>query len=221
MARHPSAIALLVLSVTACVRATPHRPTPSTATRARAHAAVTADDYFALLSTIRPNDVESLRAVDFGTLRRAYFEALQANRLTALDRDIEARLGAALGEAKWDEVVKLADAILKSYFTRIRAHMLKAYAQDKLGQDPHFHATVAHGLLDSILATGDGNSEATAYHVLFVEEEYDVLMHRRLRRDRQDLIAVNGRHFDLLSARNADGRTVHVWFDVNEFYGRW
>jgi hypothetical protein len=212
MTRHAFAIALLALALAACVRAT--QP------RGPAHPDVTADDYFALLTAIRPGDVESVRTIDFGRLRRAYFEAVHSNRLPAVDRDAEEKLGAAFGEAKWDEVVKVADSILRSNFTRARAHVLKAYAQDKLGQDPRFHATMGHGLLDSILATGDGQSEDTAYHVLFVEEEYDVLGHRRLHKHRQDLIEADGRHFDLLSAESEEGTTVQVWFDITEYFKR-
>jgi hypothetical protein len=164
--------------------------------------------------------VDSLRAIDFGKLRRSYFEATRGDRLSSTDREAERQLDAAFDAEKWDEVVKLADVILKANFTRARAHVMKAYAQNKLGQDPRFHATAGHGLVESILATGDGRSPETAYPVFFIEEEYDVLKHERLRKERQDLIEMEGRHFDLISAQDASGNKVDVWFDITEYYGR-
>jgi hypothetical protein len=219
--KRPALPTLLAIAIAACAASSAEAQRTKTAAPP---APATEDYYFTCVSALRPGDLESLQAIDFGKLRRSYLEATRGTRLPPKDTTLEDKLGAAFDSGQWAEVVKLADAILASNFTRIRAHVLKAGAQNELGQDPRFHATIAHNLLESILVTGDG-SEGRPYHVLSVEEEYDVLKRLQLQKVRQALLTDpkhKDRHLDELECQDRrDGRTVFVYFDINEFYGRW
>jgi hypothetical protein len=176
--------------------------------------------YFASLKTIRPGDLTSLEAIDFGQFRRSYFEATKGSRLPSLDSNIETKLGEAFAQRRWDEVIAVSDTILGANFTRIRAHTLKAYALHQKGQDAHFHFTVAQRLIESILATGDGKSFETAFHVLFVDEEYDILKHLQLQFTGQALMGHEGHHYDVLMTEDSAGAASQLYFDITEHMQR-
>lgn len=215
------ALLLLPLCAASLRAATDHEePRPPVSRPAATPAPALEDYYFTCVRAVEGGEVDSLLGIDFARLRWSYFEATKGGHLPATDPDAERKLGAAFAASEWDEVVKQADAILRSNLTRIRAHALKAYALKELGRDPLFHVTAMRRLLESILATGDGRSEETAYHVLFVPEERDVLMSRQLRPGGQELVESKGRYFDVLTARDAEGKEVRVWFDITEHFQR-
>jgi hypothetical protein len=62
-------------------------------------------------------------------------------------------------------------------------------------------------LLDSILASGDGRSPETAFHVFQVKEEYVVLKYFRLNMVQQELLEQGVQHFDLMHCEDTDGNS--------------
>lgn len=78
------------------------------------------------------------------------------------------------------------------------------------------------GRVAKILKTGDGRTEATAFKVKNVGEEYAVLRTFGLEPGVQSLVIENDhRAFDTLSAKNPKtGEKVELWFDISSFYGK-
>jgi hypothetical protein len=73
--------------------------------------------------------------------------------------------------------------------------------------------------IDKIMAATDGKTEATAYRVKSVADEYQILRRLGLRPAEQSLIVKGKKAYDMLEATNANGEKVELWFDISSFYG--
>ena len=71
-------------------------------------------------------------------------------------------------------------------------------------------------LVDAILASGDGRSYETAFHVINVHEEYTVLRILRLQPAGQSLREHNGSQFDVMEA-TAPGsdKKIELFFNID------
>jgi hypothetical protein len=80
-------------------------------------------------------------------------------------------------EKRCDEAIKIADAILAATYLSPDTHAAKSSCYRIAGDNAKadFHKAIYLGLINSILAKGDGNSPETAYTVVTVEEEYAVM----------------------------------------------
>lgn len=78
----------------------------------------------------------------------------------------------------------------------------------------------AAAVLQSILNSGDGTSPETAYVVINIPEENAVLDHFGLRKDKQALVERNGKYYDVVTAKEKDGKTHTLYFDIDHFYGK-
>ena len=75
------------------------------------------------------------------------------------------------------------------------------------------------GRVAEILKSGDGKSEATAYKVKSVHEEYEVLGALGLRPGGQSLIVHGKKAFDMLSVTDPKTQQKQdIYFDINSFY---
>lgn len=77
------------------------------------------------------------------------------------------------------------------------------------------------GVQQAIGHSGDGLSMATAIEVLMVNEEYEWLTERRLRRSRQSLVHENGRSYDVMEVRDAAGQEQKYYFDITRMFKRY
>jgi len=166
-----------------------------------------------LLARENARDVQT---IDFARFRRGYFEALRAGVAKEPDRELESQLRAAFSGNDWNEVLRAADAVLELDGTRIRAHLMKSMAQERLGRDNSFQLSLGLELVKSILASGDGRSPETAFHVYFTREEYAVLEALGLRMKSQSLMQAGERSYDHLTAVDREGGTTELYFDVTE-----
>ena len=73
-----------------------------------------------------------------------------------------------------------------------------------------------------ILSTGDGRTQATAYKVKYVAEEYAVLRTFGLELEIQSLvIGKDHRAFDVLTGKDPKtGAKIDLWFDITSFFGK-
>ena len=74
------------------------------------------------------------------------------------------------------------------------------------------------GVLNSIMASGDGMSYQTAIHVIDVTEEYDVLGVREWERLKQVLVTHNGCRYDVLTVKDMnkpEAEPFDVFFNVD------
>jgi hypothetical protein len=78
-----------------------------------------------------------------------------------------------------------------------------------------FHRAVARGLYEAIVATGDGKTPKTAFAVVTINEEYDVLGIRDLTLDTQSLVYNEGHAYDAMKAKSATGEEVMLYFQID------
>jgi hypothetical protein len=165
---------------------------------------------------------EAGETVDYSALRVLYpyteYWDPYGNRTDALVQEAN---GAVKGK-DCAQAMALLGQVLKYDFTIDGAHALRSDCL-KTG-DPHRAAIedgVANGLVRSLMQSGDGNSEATAYVVSTAREERDVLANRSIQLKTQEtqVRGANGHYYELLDGVSLkDGVTLQkVYFDVSAF----
>ena len=133
-----------------------------------------------------------------------------------------AKSHAAVEARDWNGLLRIAEAAMEQAWVRLPPHHFAAIAYEGLGdrQRAQFHRAWFDGLVRSILDSGDGRAAATAYVVISIEEEYDVLALRSLRRERQALSQIEGRPYDVLTVIDREGRSSSVYFDITLMMAR-
>jgi hypothetical protein len=161
------------------------------------------------------------QSVDFTVLRSAYPYTDQwdpyGNKTTAL---LDQAAAAATGKDCSSAMEKL-DAILKLDFTIDAAHALRSDCLAASGREPaaRIESNIADSLIHSLMDSGDGNTEASAYVVMTQREEMDVLANRHLvvKLRQTQVRGANGHLYDVVQGTAAtDGALVRtVYFDVS------
>jgi len=154
--------------------------------------------------------------VDWKALRFAYADTsafdvfgtrLSAARKQAIS-DYSARdFNGALAQTK---------LMLDQDFVDPEAHLFAAAAYDRLGQpaDAERERAIARGLLDSIGA-GDGKTSATAFTVIAVNEEYELMRSMGVKVAQQSLINQGGHAYDLLAGTGPTGAEASYYFLID------
>jgi hypothetical protein len=165
-------------------------------------------------------DAQNGKAVDYAQLRDAYPYTSSwdpyGNRTDAL---MEQAVAAQKGGDCATTLEKL-DQIIKYDFTIDGAHALRA---DCLGKDKGAtENAIADGLIHALMNSGDGASEKTAYVVVTMREERDVLANRHIQtKTRQTDIRGSDSHYydrvDGVSLKKGLAETRTLYFDVSAF----
>lgn len=135
------------------------------------------------------------------------------------DQDLLMKMNLAEDPAKADDALTqlLFFRFLSPYYQRL-AIQREMQAGNHLGV--LFHTTLRHLILDSVAASGDGRSPETAFEVIHVDEEYELLRDFALAVDRQNLVERDGRVFDVMECHDDGGEKILVHFNIDRFYGR-
>jgi len=162
-------------------------------------------------------------SVDFTALRAAYPYTDQwdpfGNKTAAL---MDQAAAASRGRDCTTALVKL-DEILKLDFTIDAAHALRSDCLAETGDaaGAKIESAMADSLIRSLMNSGDGNAERTAYVVMTEREEMDVLANRHLvlKIRQTEVRGGDGRFYDEVQGTSAgDGAAVKtVYFDVSSF----
>lgn len=188
------ATAILAVAIAACGPATPAaRPAASAAPPPAAAAGATS-------------------VADFTRLReqwgaRADFAArCEDGRPEALQE-----LSPLAQQGQWEQVLAVAQPWTEQCPVDIFAQQISATALSKLGREPEVlaHVRMYRGLVDSILASGDGRTPGTAFVVISISEEYAVLRVFQLKPTRQALLDGGIDAFTV----EADGGTASIYFN--------
>jgi hypothetical protein len=163
------------------------------------------------------------RTVDFTVLRGSYpftkhWDAY-GKMLTPI---LEQAKIAATGKDCATALEKL-DEVLKTDYTLIDAHRVRSDCLQ--GDAARIEARIADALLHSLTQGGDGRTEASAYPVMSMHEEADVLADKHIVIKTRDVEVrgSNGRFYDVVHGISLrDGvRVQDVYFDVSaEVNGR-
>jgi Domain of unknown function (DUF4919) len=155
---------------------------------------------------------------DFARLRRGRLYLTEG----LPDREIEElrrHLSEAFGAENEPAILELTAQLITRNQADIRAHMLRAIALRKTGDEREagMHHDLAIALLESITAGGDGRSVDSPWTVFDVSEEYEVLKMKGCVPGPQALVSHEDRQFDVLHARHAsNGSPCEATFDITE-----
>jgi hypothetical protein len=156
-------------------------------------------------------------AADWAALRQAYAAS------PAYDPFVGEKPGApnaiaAMSRGDWQGAASIADAAAAANTMDLRAQLNAAIADRHVGRlaDADRHHAITMGLMHAILATGNGATPQTSFHVLGTSEEYVVLDVMHMRRGRQALVHLDGHAYDQLSCTHIpDGVPGDVWFNID------
>ena len=115
--------------------------------------------------------------------------------------------------------LKSAQEIQHHNMAEPEGHLLALIVYQKLGEQKNaaFEHAVVKAYLDSILSSGDGKLDKTAFVVVSVDEEYffiNLVLGAGLP-EQQSLINRDGHSFDLLKVKDRDGKEMELWFNVD------
>ncbi|HLL77375.1 MAG TPA: DUF4919 domain-containing protein [Pyrinomonadaceae bacterium] len=160
-----------------------------------------AGSYAALVERAKKGDA----GVDFRALRMAFYETDNYNPIAPMMT--YRSLWGAIQQQDWAGAIKLAESVLEKNFVEVNAHMVAYIAHRQSGNEERagFHRAIAEGLLNSIKASGDGKTTATAFEVISTSEEYGLFRSMNLSPVRQSLLEDKGSTFDAIET--VDPRT--------------
>lgn len=172
-----------------------------------------ADDYAAMVARVKGGDV----AIDYRALRDAF---AASPGYAPYGGDFDAPRDAmrkAFNAKDCAKAAASAEKVLDLLYIDIMAHLLSGRCHELAGDQAKadFHRKVARGLLDSIIASGDGKTPKTAFIVVRIDEEYDVLSALRLKLTTQSLDSADGHAFDRMEVTSASGQQSVVFFEID------
>jgi hypothetical protein len=154
---------------------------------------------------------------DFARMRRGrlYLTGGFGDREIA---ELQRRLTAAFNAGDEVGVLNVTAQIIERNQVDIRAHMLRAIALRQAGKQSESRTQhdLAMGLIESIMAGGDGLAFASSFTVFDVSEEYEILKVKGCLPGSQALESHEERQFDVLHARKTDGSPCDFYFDITE-----
>jgi hypothetical protein len=163
------------------------------------------------------------KSVDFTAMRAAYPFTKQWD---AFSRTIAPLIEQASAAAKGKDcatALEKTDEVLKIDYTDIEAHRVRSDCLK--GDAARIESRIASGLMDSLMHGGNGKSEQTAYPVMSLHEEEDILKdkHILLKTRDTEVRGSNGRFYDVVHgiALRSGFYVQDVYFDVTtEVNGR-
>jgi len=147
----------------------------------------------------------------FTAVRMEYAERPDYSSMWEIDEEREAVMD-VLKEDRISDFLSLSERWLKKCPVDAPVHFLRASQLEETG-DPLaavYHRMMFYGLLMSLLASGDGKTEASAYKVISVAEEYMLLDYMNARVKRQGLRG----HCDVMEVER-DGKNATLYFDAS------
>lgn len=155
------------------------------------------------------------RTVDYGQLRMAY--AASPKYSSDVDMDAVKKMNTKLQSKDYKGALKAANALMKEDYVSIDAHIVAYLAYRAMEDAAHAQQQhdIAVALVRSILDSGDGKTTASAYKVICVREEYNVLGALGLRIQSQSLAKKGARDYDVLTVLDPkNNSTVTIYFDT-------
>ena len=192
-------------------------PDPTMTVKPTATVPAADQTYAALLEQVKLADPK----FDFTALRMSYTETTAYDPYNFGLGETRKAMLAVLNDKDYGLTIKLAEQILKDTYILPDAHLASVYAYQGLGQtqESDFHRYVLDGLLHSILSSGDGKSEKSAYIVVLIQEEYAILGTLGIKDYTQSFKEAGGHSYDIFEG--VDGKTnapVTLYFNIDKLY---
>jgi len=153
--------------------------------------------------------------VDWQALRFAFADrpGFMASNLSL--NDMRKRMLAARQSSDFKELLAQANAIIDRDYVDGQAHMLAGVAMAALQQPDAARETSTAVAIFKSIQTGDGLTPATAFTVISVSEEYELMVARQRRVTHQSLQNANGHAYDVLETIGRNGDAVTFYFLID------
>ncbi|HEY3950995.1 DUF4919 domain-containing protein [Phenylobacterium sp.] len=152
--------------------------------------------------------------VDWVALRFAYADYADDQGQDLRDR--RRKMLTALNASDYAAAKAQAEAIIAAAYVDGEAHLIESIAERHLNQiaDADREQAVALAVLKSI-QTGDGSSQATAFTVISVDEEYELMRARGRQVTQQALVRDGGHAYDVLTTVNESRQPQVFYFQID------
>jgi hypothetical protein len=168
------------------------------------------------------------RSVDFTLIRASYPFTKQWDAYSRTSAPLMEQGNAAAKGKDCVTALQKIDEVLKIDYTIIVAHRVRSDCLK--GDAARIESRIADGLMDSLTRGGNGKSENTAYPVMTMHEEADILQDKHIILKTRDVEVrgSNGRFYDVVHGialwggiNGKDASVQDVYFDVTtEVAGR-
>ncbi|HET9226960.1 MAG TPA: DUF4919 domain-containing protein [Thermoanaerobaculia bacterium] len=174
-------------------------------------------EFQTLLERVKKSDA----SVDFTRLRQLQ---TQLDDYKPYGVSVEEHPFKVLKAGNLDRAQALVQQILAESYLDVDAHNVGALLADKRGDKAAaaHHRYVLGGVIDSILASGDGKTAETAWVVIAVSEEYATVGVLGLQVVEQNLVrdAESGHSYDVLEVMDPETKTTQrVYFNIDSVMG--
>ena len=168
-------------------------------------------DYYPLLDSIKSGESE-----DFFTLRMAYTKTKDYNPYNVELDELRKEIEFDIEERNFKRALDLANKILNERYIDIKTHFYCGNIYDKLNdkEKADYHYGIYNGLLSSIYFSGDGKSPETAFIVIEISEEYDLMKWLKSEPTKQYLMLQDGYAFDIFAVFNDDNKETELFFNT-------
>lgn len=154
-------------------------------------------------------------ATDWQALRFAFADRPGFMELNRNLENTRKKMITARRSSDFKELLAQANAIIDQDYVDGQAHLLAGGAMAALQQpDAARERSIAVAIFKSI-QTGDGLTPKTAFTVISVSEEYELMFARQRRVTGQSLQNVDGHAYDVLSTTGRDGDAVDFYFLID------
>jgi len=173
----------------------------------------TDEDYNDLLDSLK-----QYHTTDFFKLRMCYTKTSGYDPYSVVISDMFKKVYKLLNTEDYKKALPILEDILNKKYVSFEAHALSAFCysmlQDSVKQD--YHTAIYHGLIGSIMDSGDGKDPQTAFIVIGTDEEYELLEIYNLQHGNQNLVNSEGHNFDMLDAKDREsGEEFNIYFNVD------
>ncbi|MBK5274710.1 MAG: DUF4919 domain-containing protein [Desulfuromonadales bacterium] len=170
--------------------------------------------YDVLLERVKKGD----QAVDYREMRFAYAETSRYKPYGGNRSDLVKAMYSAYYDKHYAKAVEDAEKILKDNYVDIDAHMMAGVLYDLLGEKAKsdYHGIIGKGLLQSMMASEDGESLKTAIKIISVDEEYILLRMLGLKSISQSKLQIDDHRYDKLTVFDTEtNRQLDLYFSID------
>jgi hypothetical protein len=160
-------------------------------------------------------------STDFTLLRLSYAQSDGYDPYSFKVGELRKQAEDAADAKHCTDALAKADEVLKTDFVDFAAHAIRKDCFDQMADKDNAAREffIANGLLHAMFASGDGKSPDTAFVVVTLREERDILAFLHVDAPNQSLVHSNGREYDLMEGSNRDTKVpAAVYFDVSNLF---
>ena len=160
--------------------------------------------------------------IDYDVLRtRCTKEPEQCH---SVDNNDRLKMMAALRNKKYEEVLLLAEGILRKNRTNLWANMVGYTSANQMGNKAlaSYYDHVVRGLLHSITGGRDGRSAKTSWNAIEVGEEYATLSAMQMAPRGQSASQIDGHNYDVMKVVTEDQKEpIDIYFNTDVIWAEY